>query len=160
VSVRVGQGWDVHRTAAGGPLRLGGVDVDTDFHLVGHSDADALLHAVTDAILGAAGLGDIGHQFPDTDAAYKDADSARLLAEAVRMVREAGYEPASADATVKIERPKLADAKWRMRERIAGLLGLAPEAVSVKAKTAEGFGAVGRGEAVEALAVCVLKRGR
>lgn len=149
----------MHRTVAGGPLRLGGIDVDANFHLVGHSDGDVLLHAVTDAILGAAGLGDIGEQFPDTNPAYKGADSAELLARAVEMVREAGCEPASVDATIKLERPKLAAAKERMRGRIAALLGIEPKAASVKAKTAEGLDAVGEGKAVEAMAVCVLRTG-
>jgi len=159
VDIRVGQGWDIHRTAPGGPLTLGGVELEADFHLVGHSDADALLHAVTDALLGAAGLGDIGQQFPDTDPACKGADSARLLESAVGMVRRKGFTPASIDTTVILERPKLGDAKMRMRERIAQILGIAPDAVGVKAKTCEGLGPVGEGRAVEAVAVCVLTSG-
>jgi len=155
---RVGEGWDVHALVPGRPLWLGGVQVPHHSGLLGHSDADVLLHAITDALLGAAGLGDIGTWFPDTDARYKGADSAVLLAEAARGVREAGYALANVDCTVVAQAPRLADYKPLMRERIASVLGLAPDQVNVKAKTAEKMGPVGEGLSMEARAVVLLYR--
>jgi 2-C-methyl-D-erythritol 2,4-cyclodiphosphate synthase len=156
--LRIGEGWDTHQLVAGRPLVLGGVTVPHSHGLLGHSDADALLHAITDALLGAAGLGDIGQHFPDTDAAFAGADSAALLAEALRRVRNAGWTPGNIDSTIVAQAPKLAPHIPAMRERIAALLGLAVGAVNVKAKTAEKMGPVGEGRAIEARAVCLLVR--
>jgi 2-C-methyl-D-erythritol 2,4-cyclodiphosphate synthase len=153
---RAGLGWDVHRTAAGRPLVLGGVRIEADFGLEGHSDADVLAHAITDAILGAAALGDIGMHFPDTDPAWKDALSERFLLHAVELVRRQGYRLVHVDATVILERPKLATYRQAIRENLARILGLAVEAVSVKFKTAEGMGPVGEGRTAEAQAVVTL----
>jgi 2-C-methyl-D-erythritol 2,4-cyclodiphosphate synthase len=158
IPFRIGQGWDIHALVAGRPLVLGGVTIPHTHGLLGHSDADALLHAITDALLGGAGLGDIGRHFPDTDAAFKGADSGVLLQEAARRVRSAGWVPANIDATVVAQAPRLAPHIEAMRLRIAGLLGLPPEAVNVKAKTAEKMGPVGEGRAIEAQAVCLLAR--
>lgn len=158
MDLRVGEGWDVHALVAGRPLVLGGVTVPHTHGLLGHSDADALLHAITDALLGAAGLGDIGRHFPDTAVEFKGADSHRLLAEAVRRVREAGWEVVNVDSTVVAQAPKLAPHIPAMCERIAQALGIARERVNVKAKTAEKMGPVGRLEAIEARAVCLLCR--
>lgn len=156
--LRIGEGFDIHALVAGRPLILGGVSVPHSHGLLGHSDADALLHAITDALLGAAALGDIGRHFPDTDAAFHGADSALLLAEAMRRVRAAGYEPLNIDATLIAEAPRLAPHIPAMVACIAALLGLAPDAVNVKAKTAEKMGPVGEGRAIEARAVCLLLR--
>ncbi|MCA0244047.1 MAG: 2-C-methyl-D-erythritol 2,4-cyclodiphosphate synthase [Proteobacteria bacterium] len=156
--LRIGEGWDTHQLVAGRPLVLGGVTIPHSHGLLGHSDADALLHAITDALLGAAALGDIGRHFPDTDAAFRGADSAVLLAEALRRVRVAGYEPLNIDATVIAQAPRLAPHIPAMVERIAAVLGLARDAVNVKAKTAEKMGPVGEGRAIEARAVCLLLR--
>lgn len=156
--LRVGEGWDVHALVAGRPLVLGGVQVPHTHGLLGHSDADALLHAITDALLGAAGLGDIGRLFPDTDAAFAGADSAVLLARALERVRDEGWSPVNVDATIVAQAPKMAPHIPAMRERIAGVLGLVPERVNVKAKTAEKLGPVGEGRAIEARAVCLLAR--
>jgi 2-C-methyl-D-erythritol 2,4-cyclodiphosphate synthase len=155
-ALRVGEGWDVHQLVEGRPLVLGGITIPHSHGLLGHSDADALLHALTDALLGAAGLGDIGRHFPDTDAAFKGADSAVLLAEAVRRVRAAGWEVVNVDSTVVAQAPKLAPHIPAMRERIAQVLGVAPQQVNVKAKTAEKLGPVGEKRAMEARAVCLL----
>jgi 2-C-methyl-D-erythritol 2,4-cyclodiphosphate synthase len=155
-ALRIGEGWDVHQLVEGRPLVLGGITISHSHGLLGHSDADALLHALTDALLGAAGLGDIGRHFPDTDAAFKGADSAVLLAEAVRRVRAAGWEVVNVDTTVVAQAPKLAPHIPAMRERIAQVLGVAPEQVNVKAKTAEKLGPVGEKRAMEARAVCLL----
>jgi len=154
--LRVGEGWDTHALVTGRPLILGGVDIPHTHGLLGHSDADALLHAITDAVLGAAGLGDIGRHFPDTDPAYKGADSVRLLSEAVRRVREAGLQLANVDSTIIAQAPKMAPHIPAMRERIAQATGLTVDAVNVKAKTAEKMGPVGEGRAIEARAVCLL----
>jgi 2-C-methyl-D-erythritol 2,4-cyclodiphosphate synthase len=154
--MRVGEGWDTHQLVVGRPLVLGGVTIPHSHGLLGHSDADALLHAITDALFGAAGLGDIGRHFPDTDAAFKGADSAVLLAEAARRVRAEGWQIANVDSTVVAQAPKLAPHIGAMRERIAAVLGLAPDAVNVKAKTAEKMGPVGEGRAIETRAVCLL----
>jgi 2-C-methyl-D-erythritol 2,4-cyclodiphosphate synthase len=155
---RIGEGWDTHALVEGRPLVLGGVTVPHTHGLLGHSDADALCHAVTDALFGAAGLGDIGRHFPDTDPAFKGADSIALLAECARRVRAAGWEPANVDATIVAQRPRLAPFIDAMRDRLAHTLGLPREAVNVKAKTAEKMGPVGELKAIEARAVCLLQR--
>src|SRR5690606_29954685 len=136
-AIRVGEGWDTHALVTGRPLILGGVTIPHTHGLQGHSDADALLHALTDALLGAAGLGDIGRHFPDTDPTFKGADSIVLLKEAARRVAEAGWAIGNLDSTIVAQAPKMAPHIPLMRERIAEALGLAPEAVNVKAKTAE-----------------------
>ncbi|MFT3822041.1 MAG: 2-C-methyl-D-erythritol 2,4-cyclodiphosphate synthase [Rubrivivax sp.] len=156
--LRIGEGWDTHQLVAGRPLVLGGITIPHSHGLLGHSDADALLHAITDALLGAAALGDIGRHFPDTDPAFRGADSAALLAEAARRVRAAGFEPLNVDATIVAQAPKLAPHLPAMVERIAAVLGLGAGAVNVKAKTAEKMGPVGEGRAIEARAVCLLLR--
>ena len=153
---RIGEGWDCHALVTGRSLILGGVTVPHSHGLLGHSDADALLHAITDAVLGAAGLGDIGRHFPDTDPAFKGADSLALLSEAVRRVREAGWSVGNVDCTIVAQAPKMAPHIPAMRERIAQALGVEQEQVNVKAKTAEKMGPVGRGESIEARAVCLL----
>jgi 2-C-methyl-D-erythritol 2,4-cyclodiphosphate synthase len=158
MKLRIGEGWDTHPLVVGRPLVLGGVTIPHSHGLLGHSDADALLHAITDALLGAAALGDIGRHFPDTDVAFRGADSTVLLAEAMRRVRAAGFEPINVDATVIAQAPKLAPHIPAMCERIAQLLGLPLDAVNVKAKTAEKMGPVGEGRAIEARAVCLLQR--
>ena len=157
---RIGEGWDTHALVSGRKLVLGGVDIPHSHGLLGHSDADALCHAITDALFGAAALGDIGHHFPDTDAQFQCADSLALLAEATRRVRAAGFEVGNVDATVIAEAPKLAPHIAAMRQRLASALGVAIDQISVKAKTAEKMGPVGRGEAIEARAVCLLTRAR
>ncbi|MEY4978464.1 MAG: 2-C-methyl-D-erythritol 2,4-cyclodiphosphate synthase [Pseudomonadota bacterium] len=156
VPFRVGEGWDVHALVPGRPLILGGVRVPHSMGLLGHSDADVLLHAITDALLGAAALGDIGRHFPDTDARFKGADSAVLLAEAARRVREAGFEIGNVDSTVVAQAPKLAPYIPAMCERLAQVLGVALGQVNVKAKTAEKLGPVGQGLSMEARAVVLL----
>lgn len=156
-ALRIGEGWDVHRLVEGRPLILGGVTIPHDRGLLGHSDADALAHAITDALLGAAGLGDIGRHFPDTDPAFAGADSMRLLAEAQRRVSAAGWRIVNIDSTIVAQAPKLAPHIPAMRERIAGVLGLSASAINVKAKTYERLGPVGAGEAIEARAVCLLQ---
>jgi 2-C-methyl-D-erythritol 4-phosphate cytidylyltransferase/2-C-methyl-D-erythritol 2,4-cyclodiphosphate synthase len=156
MTARIGEGWDIHALAAGRPLILGGVNVPHTMGLEGHSDADALAHAITDALLGAAGLGDIGRHFPDTDAAYQGADSMVLLAQAAQRVRAAGFEIGNIDSTVIAQAPRLAPHIPAMRERLASVLGLAVEQVNVKAKTAERMGPVGEGRAIEARAACLL----
>ncbi len=155
-ALRVGEGWDVHQLVAGRKLILGGIDVPHTMGLLGHSDADALLHAITDALLGAAGLGDIGRHFPDTDPAFRGADSSVLLAEAARRVREAGWEPVNLDSTIIAQAPKMAPHIPAMRARIAQVLGVAEDRVNVKAKTAEKLGPVGEGRSIEARAVVLL----
>jgi len=160
LDIRVGLGFDIHRLAPGRRLVLAGVEVPSDSGPVAHSDGDVVLHAVADAILGAAGLGDLGDHFPDTEAAWKDADSARILAGAVTLAREAGWRPAQADVNVLLERPKLAALKDRMQKRLAELLAIEPSAVGLKARTMEGLGPVGEGRAVAAQAVVVLERKR
>jgi len=155
---RVGLGHDLHRLAAGGPLRLGGVDLAGDVHAVGHSDGDALLHAVTDAVLGACALGDIGQLFPDSDRAHQGRDSAQFLEEALALARAKGFRPVQVDAVVRLERPKLAPERVRLHERLAALLGLPLDAVSIKAKTAEGIGEIGEGRAVACEALIQMER--
>lgn len=157
--LRIGEGWDVHRLVEGRPLVLGGVTIPHSHGLLGHSDADALAHAITDAVLGAAGLGDIGRHFPDTAAEFKGADSMVLLAEAARRVRAGGWTLVNVDSTVVAQAPKLAPHIDAMRARLAEVLQLATDAVNVKAKTAETLGPVGDGLAMEARAVCLLMRG-
>ena len=156
MKLRIGEGWDIHALVEGRKLILGGVEIPHTKGLLGHSDADALLHAITDALLGAAALGDIGSHFPDTDAQFKGADSGLLLAEAVRRVRAKGLEIANVDSTVIAQAPKLAPHIAAMRARIAQVLGVDVEQVNVKAKTAEKMGPVGAGEAIEARAVVLL----
>jgi len=157
-TLRIGEGWDTHALVAGRPLVLGGVTVPHSHGLLGHSDADALLHAITDALLGAAALGDIGRHFPDTDPAFSGADSIVLLQAAADRVREAGWRIVNIDSTIVAQAPKLAPHIPAMRARIAAALDLAADAVNVKAKTAERMGPVGEGRAIEARAVCLLQR--
>ena len=158
IPFRIGEGWDTHQLVEGRPLILGGVTIPHTHGLLGHSDADALCHAITDALFGAAGLGDIGRHFPDTDAAFKGADSIALLAECVRRVRAAGWEPVNIDSTIVAQKPKLAPHIDAMRARLAQTLGLPEDVVNVKAKTAEKMGPVGELKAIEARAVCLLQR--
>ena len=158
IPFRIGEGWDTHQLVEGRPLILGGVTIPHTHGLLGHSDADALCHAITDALFGAAGLGDIGRHFPDTDAAFKGADSIALLAECVRRVRDAGWEPVNIDSTIVAQKPKLAPYIDAMRARLAETLGLAVDVVNVKAKTAEKMGPVGELKAIETRAVCLLQR--
>ena len=155
---RIGEGWDVHALVRGRPLVIGGVTIAHTHGLLGHSDADVLLHAITDALLGAAGLGDIGTHFPDTDAAFRGADSAALLAEALARVQASGWRVGNVDATVVAQAPRLAPHRAAMVARIAALLGIEPGQVNVKAKTAERLGTVGQGAAIEARAVVLLVR--
>ncbi len=156
--MRVGEGWDTHALVTGRPLILGGITIPHSHGLLGHSDADALLHAIIDALFGAAALGDIGRHFPDTDPAFQGADSGVLLAEAARRVRVAGWQIANVDSTIVAQAPKMAPHIPAMCERIAQLLGLERAAVNVKAKTAERMGPVGEGRAIETRAVCLLWR--
>ena len=153
---RIGEGWDIHALVEGRKLILGGVHVPYAKGLLGHSDADALLHAITDAILGGAALGDIGTHFPDTDVQFKGADSAVLLAEAVRRVRAQGLEIGNLDSTIIAQAPKLAPYIAAMRQRIAAILEVDLTQVNVKAKTSEKMGPVGEGLAIEARAVVLL----
>jgi 2-C-methyl-D-erythritol 2,4-cyclodiphosphate synthase len=153
---RIGEGWDCHALVVGRPLVLGGVTIAHSHGLAGHSDADALAHAITDALLGAAGLGDIGRHFPDTDEAWRGADSLELLAQAAGRVRAAGWRIGNVDSTIVAQAPKMAPHIGAMRERLAQAMGLATDAVNVKAKTAEMMGPVGEGRAIEARAVCLL----
>ena len=156
--LRIGEGWDIHQLVAGRKLVLGGVEVPHITGLFGHSDADVLLHAITDALLGAAGLGDIGRHFPDTDAQFRGADSAVLLAEAARRVRAEGWQIGNVDSTVIAQAPKLAPHIPAMCARIAEVLGIDVSQVNVKAKTAEKLGPVGEGRAMEARAAALLHR--
>ncbi len=153
---RIGLGDDCHRLAPGGPLRLGGVDIPHDQHLVGHSDADVLLHAITDALLGAAALPDIGELFPNTSSENQGRDSAEMLHLAYAKVVESGYQLANLDCVVRAEAPKLSPYKEAIRAQIAQILEVAPSAVGLKAKTGEGVGAVGRREVIEATAVVLV----
>ncbi|HEX6016699.1 MAG TPA: 2-C-methyl-D-erythritol 2,4-cyclodiphosphate synthase [Burkholderiaceae bacterium] len=157
-ALRIGEGWDVHALVAGRPLVLGGVTIPHSHGLLAHSDGDALLHAITDALFGAAALGDIGRYFPDTDAAFEGADSIALLTEAAQRVRAAGYAIVNVDSTIVAQAPKLAPHIDAMRQRIAAALGIDVSGVNVKAKTAEKMGPVGEGRAIEARAVCLLQR--
>jgi 2-C-methyl-D-erythritol 2,4-cyclodiphosphate synthase len=156
--LRIGQGWDVHRIVAGRPLILGGVTIPSDFGLEGHSDADVLSHAITDALLGAAALGDIGMHFPDTDPRWKGADSLKFLRHAQDLAAEQGYTIVNVDSTVILERPKLRDFRSAIRARLAETLQLEAGLVSVKFKTAEKVGPVGQGLSAEAQAIVMLCR--
>ena len=158
MNMRIGEGWDVHALVPGRALVIGGVTIEHPLGLLGHSDADVLLHAITDAILGAAALGDIGTHFPDTDPAFGGADSERLLAEAARRGRAAGYDLGNIDCTVIAQAPRLAPHRDVMRERIAAALGISAGQGNVKAKTAERLGPVGQGLAIEARAVALIFR--
>ena len=146
--MRVGIGHDTHRLVEGRPLILGGVRIPHPRGLAGHSDADVVLHALTDALLGAVGLGDIGDAFPDTDPAYRDCDSSLFVHETLRRLRSAGWNVVNVDVIIFVQEPKLGPIKETIRQRVAGLLGLAVDAVNVKAKTGEKVGAIGRGEAI------------
>ena len=156
MNFRIGEGWDIHALVEGRKLILGGVEVPYHLGLLGHSDADVLLHAITDAVLGAAALGDIGTHFPDTDAQFRGADSVVLLVEAVRRVRAAGWQIGNIDSTIIAQAPKLMPHIPAMRSTIAQALALQPDQINVKAKTAEKMGPVGQGAAMEARAVVLL----
>ena len=158
MEIRTGLGWDTHRLGWGAELLLGGVRIPSDRGQLGHSDADVLSHAITDALLGAAALGDIGMLFPDTDPQWKGAESAVFLKEAVRRVREAGYTISNVDTTVILEKPKLKDFRLTIREALAKTLGIEVERVSVKFKTAEGVGPVGELRSSEAQAIVTITR--
>ncbi len=158
LNFRIGEGWDVHALVPGRRLILGGVEIAHTTGLLGHSDADVLLHAITDAVLGAAGLGDIGRHFPDTDAQFKGADSSMLLAEAMRRVRERGWELVNVDSTIVAQAPKLAPHMPAINASVAQALGVLPDQVNVKAKTAEKLGPVGMGQSMEARAVVLLRK--
>ena len=156
--MRIGQGFDVHALVDGRKLIIGGVDIPYERGLAGHSDADVLLHAICDALIGAAGLGDIGTHFPDTDPRYKGADSRQLLREIYGLLLIHGYRVVNVDCTIVAQAPKMAPHIPRMRENIAADLRIDPDAVNVKAKTAEKMGPVGEGRAIEARAVCLLAK--
>ena len=158
MNMRIGEGWDVHALVPGRKLILGDVHIPHPTGLMGHSDADVLLHAITDAVLGAAGLGDIGRHFPDTDAQFKGADSSALLTEAMRRVRASGWELVNVDSTVVAQAPKLAPHIAAINAGVAKALGVSLEQVNVKAKTAEKLGPVGMGQSIEARAVALLKK--
>jgi 2-C-methyl-D-erythritol 2,4-cyclodiphosphate synthase len=158
MNIRVGEGWDTHALVEGRPLMLGGVHVPYEKGLLGHSDADVLLHAITDALLGAAGLGDIGQHFPDTDATYKGADSAKLLKIAYNHVKQLGWHLGNVDCTIVAQAPKLAPHRSDIRSSIAKALGVAESQVNVKAKTAEKMGPVGEGLSMEARAVVLIHK--
>ncbi|HXW58470.1 MAG TPA: 2-C-methyl-D-erythritol 2,4-cyclodiphosphate synthase [Solirubrobacteraceae bacterium] len=153
----VGIGYDSHRLVAGRRLVIGGVEMPSELGLEGHSDADVLAHAIIDALLGAAGLGDIGERFPDSDERWRDADSLQLLAGVVQMIGDAGLEVVNVDCTVAIEAQRLSPHTRAMRERLAAVLGLSPAQVNVKASSGEGMGFIGRGEGAAALAVASLR---
>lgn len=157
--MRAGIGYDSHRFADGRRLVLGGVPIPHDSGLAGHSDADAVAHAITDALLGAAGLGDIGARFPSTDERWRDADSIRLLEQAVALLGERGFSPVNVDVTVVCEAPKIGPHVPAMRARLARALGIEPDAVSVKGKSNEGMGWIGRGEGIAAMAVALVDEG-
>ena len=154
--LRVGQGWDSHRIESERPLILGGVQIPSEFGLAGHSDADVLFHAVTDAILGALALGDIGMHFPDSAAEWKNANSRQFLAHALGLASDRGYKPVNVDSTIILERPKLKDFRTAIRDSLADALRLAVDCVSVKFKTAERVGPVGEGRSCEAHALILL----
>ncbi len=158
MNIRVGEGWDTHALVEGRPLMLGGVHVPYEKGLLGHSDADVLLHAITDALLGAAGLGDIGQHFPDTDATYKGADSVKLLKIAYDHVKQLGWHLGNVDCTIVAQAPKLAPHRSDIRSSIAKALGVADSQVNVKAKTAEKMGPVGEGLSMEARAVVLIHK--
>ena len=157
-AIRIGQGFDVHQLVAGRRLVIGGVEIAHDKGLLGHSDADVLLHAICDALLGAAALGDIGRHFPDSDARYKGIDSRELLRRVAGLVREEGYEPVNIDATIIAEAPRMAPHVAKMAANIAEDVGISVDAVNVKATTTEKLGFTGRGEGIAAQAVCLLQQ--
>lgn len=154
--MRIGQGYDSHRFAEGRKLILGGVEIPGDRGLAGHSDADAVAHAITDALLGAAGLGDIGRHFPPSDDTWKEADSLQLLARAVRLLEGRNYQVVNVDVTLIAEWPKIGPHAPAMQEKVAGVLGISPEHVSIKGKTNETMGWIGRGEGIAVLAVALI----
>lgn len=156
--IRIGQGYDVHKLVENRKLIMGGVDIPYDKGLLGHSDADVLLHAVSDALLGAAALGDIGCLFPDNDAKFKDADSLVLLEEVVKAIADKGYSVVNVDATIIAQRPKMKPHIEKMRENIAGACGVELDRISVKATTEEGLGFTGAGEGIAAQAVCLIEK--
>ena len=156
MKIRVGQGWDTHRIVIGRPLILGGITIPSDFGLEGHSDADVLSHAITDAIIGAIAAGDIGMHFPDTDPRWKGAGSLQFLQHAVQLATDAGFTISNVDSTVILEKPKLKDFRLTIRESLAATMGLALDQVSVKFKTAEKVGPVGEGRSAESQAVVCL----
>jgi 2-C-methyl-D-erythritol 2,4-cyclodiphosphate synthase len=156
--MRVGQGWDAHRIAVGRPLILGGIRIPCEFGLEGHSDADVLAHAITDAILGAAALGDIGMHFPDTDPRWQGCDSLVFLRQTKELVETTGYRIMNVDSTVILERPKLKDFREAIRQRLAATLGIEVDRISVKFKTAEGVGPAGEGRSAEAQALVTLQK--
>lgn len=158
MNIRIGEGWDVHALVPGRQLILGGVKIPHTTGLLGHSDADVLLHSITDAVLGAAGLGDIGRHFPDTDTQFKGADSSVLLQEAMRRVRAQGWELVNVDSTIVAQAPKLAPHMAAINAGVAKALGVSLDQVNVKAKTAEKLGPVGMGQSIEARAVALLKK--
>lgn len=158
MNLRIGEGWDVHALVPGRELILGGVHIPHSAGLLGHSDADVLFHAITDAVLGAAGLGDIGRHFPDSDPQFKGADSSVLLAEAMARVRAQGWELLNIDSTIIAQAPKLAPHMPAIHASVAAALGVQPAQVNVKAKTAEKLGPVGQGQSIEARAVALLGR--
>ncbi|MCQ6276472.1 2-C-methyl-D-erythritol 2,4-cyclodiphosphate synthase [Bacillus sp. V3B] len=155
---RIGQGFDVHQLSENRPLIIGGIKIPFEKGLLGHSDADVLLHTVTDACLGAIGEGDIGRHFPDTDAAFKDADSSKLLQHVWRLVKDRGYELVNADCTIIAQKPKMAPYITPIKEKIASLLETSPENINVKATTTERLGFTGREEGIAAQAVVLLKK--
>lgn len=157
-SLRIGQGYDIHPFKEGRPLVIGGVTFDTPYGLDGHSDADVLTHAICDAILGAAGLQDIGHYFPNTDPKYKDIDSQELLREVAVLVRSEGFEIGNIDAALIAEKPKIASKTGKMKKTLANSAGIESTRIGIKATTNEGLGAIGRGEGIAALATCLLEK--
>ena len=154
--MRIGHGYDVHRLVSGRPLIIGGVSIPFKLGLLGHSDADVLIHAVCDALLGAAGLGDIGKHFPDTDSAYKDIDSRLLLRKTSELIKEKGFNTVNADITVIAQKPKLASYIPEMKRNIASDLNIPPDCINIKATTEEGLGFTGSGEGIAAHAVCLI----
>lgn len=158
VDYRVGIGHDTHRLVQGGPLRLGGINIDFNWHLEGHSDADVLLHAITDALLGAACLGDIGEMFPNTDPKIAGMDSADMLSAAAERVVQLGWRVANLDCVVHAEKPKILDHRDKIQQRLSEILVLRPDQVSLKGKTGEGVGPVGQGQIIQAQCVCLLHR--
>ncbi len=155
---RIGHGYDIHRIVAGRPMILGGVKFDVDYGLDGHSDADCLTHAICDALLGAAGLPDIGHFFPNTDAAFKDIDSQILLSRVINSLRERGFAPVNIDASVIAEKPKIYPRLAEIKAALARTTGLAVESIGIKATTNEGIDEIGRGLAIAAHAVCLIEQ--
>jgi len=158
LNLRIGEGWDVHALVPGRRLVLGGVEIAHTHGLLGHSDADVLLHAITDAVLGAAGLGDIGRHFPDNDPQFRGADSFRLLQQVMEQVGQQGWRLVNLDSTIVAQAPKLAPHMLAIHAGVAKALGVAPDQVNVKAKTAEKLGPVGQGQSIEARAVALLQR--